>query len=253
MDSTQDEARETIATACRILAMLGLVRETTGHVSARIDDRRMLLRCRGKSEAGLVLTQAEAVQSVNFDGTELERAGEYETPTELPIHGEIYKARPDVHAVVHAHPRASMICSIAHLELRPIFGAYDPNSMYLAADGVPIFPRSALIRDAALGQQLVASLDSKSVCLMYGHGIVAVGASIEEATIKAIQLETLASITLECAKAGSVPDVISEEDRIYFQRLRETQNAKAVSHGKDVFKWTWRHYTKLLEAQESRH
>jgi ribulose-5-phosphate 4-epimerase/fuculose-1-phosphate aldolase len=252
MDSSQDELRETIATSCRLLAYLGLVRETTGHVSARIDDERMLIRCRGKSEAGLILTQAEAVQACRFDGSELEHADEYETPTELPIHGELYRARPEVGAVVHAHPRASMLCTILGLELQPIFGAYDPNSMYLAADGVPMFPRAMLVRDAATGQQLVASMRNKSVCLMYGHGVATVGASVEEATIKAIQLETLASITLECAKAGKPPMLLGEEDQRYFKLLREAQNAKLAAHSKDVFKWTWRHYTSLLEAHERR-
>jgi ribulose-5-phosphate 4-epimerase/fuculose-1-phosphate aldolase len=249
MDGMEDD-RETIATACRILAMLGLVRETTGHVSARIDGDRMLLRCRGSSEAGLMETAAEAVQSVGFDGSALDNADRYEAPTELPIHGELYRARSDVQAVVHAHPRASMLCTIMGLELRPIFGAFDPNAMFLAADGVPLFPRSSLIRDATMGQEMVTAMENKPVCLLYGHGIVATGASVEEATIKAIQLETLASITLECAKAGAVPDIISEEDRLYFQRMRDAQSAKAVAHGKDVIKWTWRHYVRLLEIHE---
>lgn len=247
MDNRLDELRQTIATACGILAYLGLVRETTGHVSARVSDDRMLIRCRGSNEAGLIRTQPEAVKACGFDGSGLEDADRYETPTELPIHGELYRARPEVGAVVHAHPRASMLCTILGLELQPIFGAYDPNSMYLAADGVPMFPRAILVRDAATGQQLVKSMQNKSVCLMYGHGVTTVGASVEEATIKAIQLETLASITLECAKAGKPPMRLSEEDQLYFKRLREAQNAKLAAHNKDVFKWTWRHYVSVLE------
>jgi ribulose-5-phosphate 4-epimerase/fuculose-1-phosphate aldolase len=189
---------------------------------------------------------------VRFDGSDLERADEYETPTELPIHGEIYRARNDVKAVVHAHPRASMLCSILRLELRPIFGAFDPASMKLGAMGVPVFPRSALVRDREMGQQLASTLGYKPVCLMYGHGIVSTGASVQEATITAIKLETLASLTLECAKTGIQPEVIGEEDRLYFQRLKETQSVDATAHSKDVFNWTWRHYTKLLEAYERR-
>jgi ribulose-5-phosphate 4-epimerase/fuculose-1-phosphate aldolase len=248
METVQD----TIATACRILGMLGLVRETTGHVSARLDGERMLIRCRGKSEAGLVFTQAEAVRSVGFDGKGLDLPGEYETPTELPIHGEIYRARPQVGAVVHAHPRASLICTLLGLELQPIFGAFDPNAMALAAVGIPIFPRSILIRERALGESLVASMSNKHVCILRGHGIVTTGATVQEATIRAIQLETLASITLEIAKAGGTPNLISPEDQAYFRTLREAQDAKAASHGKDVFNWTWRHYVRLLEDSEKK-
>lgn len=245
-----DSAQETIATACRLLGFLGLVRETTGHVSARLDDQRMLIRCRGKQESGLVFTQAEAVRSVGFDGKGLDLLDEYETPTELPIHGEIYRARPEVHAVVHAHPRASLICTLLGLELKPIFGAFDPNAMALAAAGIPIFPRSILIRERAVGEALANCMGYKHVCILRGHGIVTTGTTVQEATIRAIQLETLAGITLEIAKAGGTPEVISPEDQEYFRKLRETQDNKAKDHGKDVFAWTWRHYTKLLEASE---
>jgi 3,4-dihydroxyphthalate decarboxylase len=245
-----EDVRTTIATACRLLGFMGLVRETTGHVSARIDNERMFIRCRGKAEAGLVFTQAEAVRSVGFDGKNLELADQYETPTELPIHGEIYRARPEVGAVVHAHPRASLICTLLGLELKPIFGAFDPNSMALAANGIPIFPRSILVRERAVGEALVECMNYKHVCILRGHGIVTTGATVEEATIRAIQLETLAGITLEIAKAGGTPNVISPEDQEYFRKLREGQDSKSSSHGKDVFNWTWRHYTKLLEAHE---
>lgn len=246
-----ESVEDTIATACRLLAFMGLVRETTGHVSARVDGERMLIRCRSKQEAGLAFTQAEAVRSVGFDGRGLDLANEYETPTELPIHGEIYRARPEVQAVVHAHPRASLVCTLAGIELKPIFGAFDPHAMALAAAGIPIFPRSALIRDRYMGEALAQCLGRKNVCILRGHGIVTTGASVQEATIKAIQLETLASVTLEIAKAGGIPEPISPEDQEYFGKLREAQDKKASAHDKDVFRWTWRHYTKLLEASEN--
>ncbi len=251
-ENSVESVQETIATACRILGFMGLVRETTGHVSARLDDARMLIRCRGKDEAGIVFTNSEAVRSVDFDGKNLDHAGEYEAPTELPIHGEIYRARPDVMAVVHAHPRASLICTLLGLELKPIFGAFDPSAMSLAVTGIPIFPRSILIRDRALGEQLVGVLGYKPVCILRGHGIVTTGASVQEATIRAIKLETLAGITLEIVKAGGTPNVISPEDQEYFRKLRETQDAKAQAHGADVFQWTWRHYIKLMGASEKR-
>ena len=246
----KSETAETIATACRLLAYLGMVRETTGHVSARVGPNRMLIRCRGRQEAGLVFTQPEAVREVNFDGSELDQAEQYETPTELPIHGEIYRARPEVGAVIHAHPRASMICTIAKLELKPIYGAFDPASAALGAVGVPLFPRSALIREQTMAHQMIEVMGSKSVCLLYGHGIVATGRTVEEATLQAIRLETLASVTLEVAKARAEPTVVSAEDLAYFERLRESQNRKEQHHQKDVTNWLWRHYVKLLEVHE---
>ena len=242
--------QQTIATACRLLGHLGLVRETTGHISARIDGERMHIRCRGQSEAGLIFTEADAVRSVGFDGKGLDGADAYEIPSEFPIHGEIYRAQPDVGAVVHAHPRASLMCTVLGLELRPVFGAFDPNALALAVGGIPIFPRSILVRERAVGEALVEAMQGKPVCILRGHGIVTTGATVEEATIRAIQLETLATITLEMAKTGARADVISPEDQEYFRRMREAQDAKHTGHAKDVHVWTWRHYTRLLAAAE---
>lgn len=244
--------QETIATSCRLLGHLGLVRETTGHVSARIDEQRMHIRCRGPSEAGLIFTEPDAVRSVNFDGKDLDGADTYEIPSEFPIHAEIYRARPEVCAVVHAHPRASLMCTVLGLDLRPVFGAFDPNALAIAASGIPIFPRSILVRERAVGEALVQTMRDKHVCILRGHGIVTTGATVQEATIRAIQLETLASITLEMAKAGAPPDIISPEDQEYFRRMREAQDAKNTAHSRDVHVWTWRHYTRLLEVAERR-
>ena len=213
----------------------------------------MLIRCRGSGEAGLAFTAAECVQRVRFDGTGVSKALDYETPSELPIHGEMYLARLEVNAVVHAHPRATLICALAGLPLKPIFGSFDTRALGLAEAGVPVFPRSILIRDRALGQELATAMKGKAVCVMRGHGITTVGATVEEATLRAIQLETLASITLEIATAGGAPESMSEADREYFRKLRETQDSKQRAHGQDVYTWTWRHYVKLLEAQGTRH
>jgi hypothetical protein len=98
--------RETVAQACRILALEGLVEGVLGHVSARVDDTRMLLRCRGPAERGLELTSAEDVRLVDLDGHGDDPASGYAAPNELPIHGELLRARPEVGAVVHAHPPA---------------------------------------------------------------------------------------------------------------------------------------------------
>jgi 3,4-dihydroxyphthalate decarboxylase len=247
----RDQA-ETIATACRLLAYLGLVRETTGHVSARVDGEQMLIRCRGSQESGLVFTEAECVRKVPFVGAGMAKGeSEYETPSELPIHGEMYILRPEVNAVVHAHPRASLVCTLAGLPLKPIFGSYDIHAMALADEGVPVFPRSVLIRERYLGQQLAAAMGTKHVCIMRGHGITTVGRSVQEATIRAIHLETLASVTLDVAKVGGKLESISDEDLEYFRRLRATQDKKHQAHGQDILTWTWRHYVKLLEAHEA--
>ena len=242
-----------IALACRILAHLGIVRETTGHISARAGTDHMLIRCRSNQEAGLMVTEASAVRELTFDGaaTVAEDAG-FERPSELPIHGEIYRARPEVNAVVHAHPYASVMCSLVGLEMKPIFGAYDPNSMALGDAGVPTFPRSILIREKSFAHQMISAMGDKSVCILHGHGIVAVGDSVEEATLRAIKLETLAGMTLDVMKArGTPPDTISQEDLEFFRSRASGSAGVSRDHMKDIWQWTWRHYDKLLEKSEN--
>ena len=100
-----DELRWKVAASCRILGMQGLVRESTGHVSARIPGTdEMFVRCRGGDERGLMFTDVDNVRRVDFDGEGPGMGDRHARPNETPIHGEIYRAYPEVQAVVHAHP-----------------------------------------------------------------------------------------------------------------------------------------------------
>ena len=246
IDYESANLRDSIAQACRILGHLGLARETTGHVSARVGSGRMLIRCRGGNESGIVFTEPEVVREVDFDGKDPEGDAEFEKPSELPIHGEILRLRPDVNAVVHCHPRASMICSIMGLELRPIFGSFDPIATKLAAAGIPTYQRSVLIRSKDLAKDLVDALGEKSVCLMKGHGIVAVGQSVQEATLNAIRLETLASISLDVLKAGGELISMPDEDLSSLKLATKPTKDKSKPRQED---WAWRHYVKLTEGK----
>src|SRR5689334_12282233 len=85
-----------VALSCQILAKLGLLKETTGHVSARsAGGRAMLIRGRGKEESGLLFTKPSEVVLADFDGQKLDKKSALKTPNESVIHGELYKARPD--------------------------------------------------------------------------------------------------------------------------------------------------------------
>ena len=130
-----------VALSCRILAKLGQFKETTGHVSARsASGVSMLIRGRGKEESGLLFTKPSDVVAADFDGRMLRDKAGLKTPNESCIHGELYRARPDVGAIVHAHPPSLVLTSMAGIELKPIFGGYDPRAMRLAIYGQ--FPSS---------------------------------------------------------------------------------------------------------------
>src|SRR4029453_9547236 len=97
----------------------------------------------------------------------------YQLPNELPIHGEIYKKRPDVGCVIHAHPKEALICGITELEFRPIFGAFNITAMRMALEGIPVFPRAYLVNRPELATPMIEIMGEKSICLMKGHGFTA--------------------------------------------------------------------------------
>jgi 3,4-dihydroxyphthalate decarboxylase len=202
--------REEVATACRILARRGLVEGVLGHVSARTRDG-MLLRSRGPEEAGVRWTEPEDVVLCDLDGQVLEPT-DHRPPGEHPIHGEVYRARPDVQAVVHAHPPAVLACDLAGVALRPIFGAYNIPAMRLALRGLPVCERSWLIHRADLAAPMVAALGDAPAVVLRGHGVVVAGETVRAAAMRALDLEALARVCLEVAKAGGSPPDIHEDD-----------------------------------------
>jgi ribulose-5-phosphate 4-epimerase/fuculose-1-phosphate aldolase len=237
------ELRRKVALSCRILAMKGLVRETTGHVSARIPGTaEMFIRGRGSGESGLLFTREEDVLRVDFDGSGIPDNAPVGNPQELPIHGEIYKARPDAMCVVHAHPPGALLCGITGVELRPIFLAYDPSAARFGLDGVPVFPRSVTLTRPEDVWPMLEIMGDKSYCLMRGHGITVYGRSVEEATVRAIKLETLARITWHAAQRGGAPDIAAEDMETFTSR-------GGPGTRRDSIQPVWNYYTQLLEQR----
>ena len=206
------ELRRKIATGCRILAREGLVTGVLGHISARAPDGSVLIRCRGPRERGVGLTEPGDVRAIDLDGRPLEDLEGWEPPKELWIHTELYRARPDVMAVVHAHPRAALLCGLAGLTPRPVVGSYSMPGLRMALDGIPVYPRSILISRRELGEEMARAMGGSRTCLLRGHGITVAGGSVEEATVAAVDLETLYAITLELASLGATPPDVPERD-----------------------------------------
>ncbi len=240
MDDALHALRTKVALACRILAANGVMGDITGHVSARIPGTdEMLIRCRGDAEEGIAYTTPEAVRRLTFDGAGDDVGPEHERPLELPIHGEVLRARPEVGAVVHAHPPAVLLCGLAGIELRPVFGAFDPGALSLAIAGIPVYPRSVLIRTPALGREVVAAMGDRDVCILRGHGIVVAGATVEQATLRAIRLEQLARICWQLAQRGPLRDIPPED-------LAEFADYRAGRALPRADEWAWRYQVRRL-------
>jgi ribulose-5-phosphate 4-epimerase/fuculose-1-phosphate aldolase len=232
MDSADDLETQcqAIADGCRILAREGLVTGTLGHISTRADDG-MLLRTRGPDDRGLQFTTADDIKLVPLDAVE-GQVGRHRIPIEAPLHGETLRCHPAVGAVVHAHPPAVVACTIAGLPLLPIVGAYDIPASRMAHDGIPVFNRSVLIRNADVAAQMLGVMGEAPVCLLAGHGLVATGSTVAQAMTRAISINHLAQLTLMVAATGEPLKAIAEEDFAELPDLGPGVNDDPV----------WRHY-----------
>ena len=206
--------RVELARACRVLAYRGLVDDVLGHVSLRVGAHSLLVRCRGPRESGLRFTTPDDIRLVDLDtepAAELDDG--YRVPNELPIHTEILRYRPAVRSVVHAHPRSVVVAGLAGLSLLPIVGAFDIPTMRLAESGIAVFPRAVLIRRRDLATELLAAMGRAEACTLIGHGLVTTGATIAAAVLRALSVNTLASLSLEVVRAGGVLRAIPDGDR----------------------------------------
>ena len=130
------------------------------------------------------------------------------------IHGEIYKARPDVKAVVHCHTPSLIPFGVTQIQLRPMFGLAG-----FLAEGVPVFEirktagmTDLLIRDAARGRALAQSLGAMPVALMRGHGAVIVGSSLPLTVGRCVYLDTNARVQQQAMALGGRITYLTPEE-----------------------------------------
>ncbi len=244
MDEALNNLRRKIALGTRILASQGCLGDILGHLSARIPGTdQMFMRLLGDEEKGLLYSDVRHVRRLGFDRT-VEQVDGYRVPLELPIHGELYKARPDAQVVLHAHPYHCLVATIAGLELRPIYGSYDPLSLGAAIQGIPVYPRSVLIDSPELAADFMAVMGDRDCCLMRGHGLTVIGPTVEAVTLLALRLEMLAKITLDATRAGGGPPApLPQADLDAFAFVLEGGLQAAVLK---VYEWTWNHYAQRV-------
>lgn len=230
-----------VALSCQILAKLGLFKETTGHVSARsADGVAMLIRGRGKEESGLLFTKPSEVVLANFDGQKLAKKSVLKTPNESVIHGELYKARANVGGIVHAHPPSVVLTSMAGIELRPIFGGFDPRGMRMAIKGIPVYQSSLTLHKVKHVHEMMDAMGDSDICVLRGHGVVVCGSSVEDATIKAIKLDSLAALNLQAAMLGNVASISQEDQQAFLTR-------QTTGMGGGGAETLWRFYCEWLK------
>ena len=209
-----DEQRALVAQGCRVAAARGLVDGILGHLSLRVDDDHLLVRCRSDTDAGVAFTRPSDIRLIRFDGgagADGELDG-YRIPNELPIHVETMLANPEHRAVAHLHPPAVVAADLAGIAIRPIYGAYDIPGAWLARRGVPVYERAVLIRNSALGKEMVAAMRGAPVVICRGHGITSAANTIAQAVLQAISVDALARMSLRVRSAGGTLREIDDAD-----------------------------------------
>jgi ribulose-5-phosphate 4-epimerase/fuculose-1-phosphate aldolase len=201
---------EDLVAANRILADQGVL-DAYGHVSIRHpgNSGRYVIS-RAMSPANV---SADDIMEFDLDSNPVDQRGRGMF-LERFIHGEIYKARPDVNAVIHSHSPGVIPFGVTNVPMRPVF-----HTAAFLAVGVPVFEirdaggmTNMLVRNGALAKALATTLGDKPVALMRGHGNVVVGPNVKRATIRAVYTEVNARLqTIALGLGGPINYVSAEE------------------------------------------
>jgi ribulose-5-phosphate 4-epimerase/fuculose-1-phosphate aldolase len=210
-----------LVAANRILYDQGVV-DGFGHVSTRHDrDANRFLLARSMAPG---LVTKDDILEFDLDGNAVDAKGRT-LYLERFIHSEIYKAHPEVTAIVHSHSPSVIPFGVTGVALKPLYHM----SAFLGS-GAPVFEiREAggdatdmLIRTPALGAALARSLGGAAVMLMRGHGNVVVADSLKLVVFRAIYTEINAKLETEAVMLG--------QGKITFLNDKEAAAATATNN-----------------------
>lgn len=205
--------RRRLADACRILAMAGQGDDVWGHATARVPGTETFWM----KPAGLGLEEvaADDMLLVDLDGRVVR--GRRPRHSEVFIHSEVLRARPEVGAVVHTHPVPATVFSSLGVPLRPVM--HEGNN-FVPPD-VPRFDETTdLIVTPELGRAVARAIGDRPALFLVNHGIVTVGATVEEAAVNALLLDKAAHAQLIVPGASprlwtSDAEALVKRERIY--------------------------------------
>jgi HCOMODA/2-hydroxy-3-carboxy-muconic semialdehyde decarboxylase len=219
-----------LAAASRILADQGVV-DAFGHVTVRhpTNPEHFLMT---RSLAPALASPADIVE-LDLDGNDVNRTGKT-LFLERFIHAEVYRARPDVIAVVHSHSPAVIPFGVTKVPMRAMFH----NSAFLAR-GVPVFDirekfgaTNMLVSNREIGRALADTLGNKAALLMRGHGDVIVAPTLPLVVFRAVYTEVNARLQAQAIALGGPIEALSEEEGL----KAEDVNAQIVGRAWDLWK-----------------
>jgi L-fuculose-phosphate aldolase len=194
MVAVAQSVREQVAWACRIVAGEGYADLTLGHVSARDAEGVVWIK-----RKGVALDEVEPEDVVPIGDTDAS------LHLETVLHEGVYRARPDVGAVIHGHPPYATALGATRAELELL-----THDGILFADGVSRFSDPDLIVEDEQGDAVAAALGHRRAVLLENHGVLVVGKDVPWVVLTAATLERAARLQAIAATLGELRPIAPE-------------------------------------------
>lgn len=196
------EQKQAVADCMNRLYARGLTTTSGGNISLRISEQRILLTPSATDKGNM---RADQIAEIGLDGTN--HTPHLKPSGETQMHLEIYKRRPDILAIVHAHPPMASVYAVTErpLNVRLIAESY-------AVLGEPATAPYALTGTDELATYVADCLTDEAVCvIMRNHGVLTVGSTLLEAFDRMEVLENTAKINLHVHQLGSIQELNDEQ------------------------------------------
>ena len=221
--STEANRRDTIEeliAANHVLAKLKVV-DAFGHITMRhpTNPQRYLM---ARSIAPALVTEQDIIE-FDLDSNPIDARGRAPS-IERFIHGEIYKSRPDVNAIVHSHSPTIIPFSVSKTPLRPIshVGAFLSPAVPVYDPRATVGPSNLLISTREIGKALAETLGQNTVALIRGHGNAVVAANVGLATYRAFHAELSAQLLLQARLLDGPITFLEPDEAAKANSLRNT-------------------------------
>lgn len=224
--SETEQVKQKLVDCIRMLERSDII-DYNGHASIRVGENRMFINI-GSCQRSLLTI--DDICTIDFDGNVIEGNGN--PPLEFHLHAGVYKARTEVKAVVHAHPKWSTFLTIAGASYQPV---YAQGSL---VHPLPVLDSPNSINNPEMAKRLTDTLGDRPAALMKAHGAVAVGKDIMEAFVLVNYLEENSYRQYMAMQIGK-PYAFSEE---------EMAACRAKLCNEKLFKRAWDHFRAKLDA-----
>jgi ribulose-5-phosphate 4-epimerase/fuculose-1-phosphate aldolase len=235
MNSDLEDVKRDVAAANRVLANLGLATGLTaalGHASMRVpsEPNHFFVKGREYEFDALAIMEPDDMVMCNTEGFLIAGRPGLTQCSEVKIHACIYKTHPKIQAIVHIHPRYTILMSVLTGSLKPM----RQEGAQLLRHPLPVYPHVKTIQSDAEGMEVANLLGESQAMLLRGHGAVTTGKTLSEAVMSMAHLE-------EQAQMNYLAYCAEGKDYTYLQNdvLDEMLNRTPLSeqpHFKDVLK-----------------